>query len=613
KAAAPPEGRTPSGAGGLRHPPHTKAAAPRARPAGPDGTPAAAPDRPGRNACRAHRRAVHRSSPEAGGAAEPAALPAAAPRRPDRRPRAAVRLPAPEPAGYPTGLQRTRPRRPGRAGRPLRSRAGRGGRLSQRPGPAAGPGGRDRRGAALPPAEPGTRRSLGRRSGRAVAGAGGASGAARRPPAGPRPRPRTRRAGTPAGRIGGPPCPASLRTGGRGRTGGRRPLRFTACPRPRGDRAGFRAERSGGEAGTGGGLRGRPAVPGGRRPRGAVRRDVRGPPERRGEEGGPDSLRGRAPRWPGRRSGFGRGRADGVEAVMERDAEAGAYAGGESERLRRWRLVLGGAAEGELGPAGAPGGGDARVDAALGVLYDGAGDAEAERDGPGSLGASAPGVARWLGDVRELFPPGVVQVMQADALDRLGLRRMLLEPDLVEAVRADVHLAAALLSLREALPDRARESARAVVRRVAAELEERLARRTRAAVHGALDRSARADRPRRAADVDWPATIRRNLRHRLPEQGTVVPETRVGRARRAGGVRRDVVLAVDQSASMAASLVYAGVFGAVLASVRSLRTSFVAFDTSVADLTGLLSDPVEVLFGTSLGGGTDVNRALEIG
>lgn len=295
---------------------------------------------------------------------------------------------------------------------------------------------------------------------------------------------------------------------------------------------------------------------------------------------------------------------------MERDAEAGAYAGGESERLRRWRLVLGGAAEGELGPAGAPGGGDARVDAALGVLYDGAGDAEAERNGPGSLGASAPGVARWLGDVRELFPPGVVQVMQADALDRLGLRRMLLEPDLVEAVRADVHLAAALLSLREALPDRARESARAVVRRVAAELEERLARRTRAAVHGALDRSARADRPRRAADVDWPATIRRNLRHRLPEQGTVVPETLVGRARRAGGVRRDVVLAVDQSASMAASLVYAGVFGAVLASVRSLRTSFVAFDTSVADLTGLLSDPVEVLFGTSLGGGTDVNRAL---
>ena len=75
-------------------------------------------------------------------------------------------------------------------------------------------------------------------------------------------------------------------------------------------------------------------------------------------------------------------------------------------------------------------------------------------------------------------------------------------------------------------------------------------------------------------------------------------------------MQRDIVLCVDQSGSMAESVVYSGVFASVLASIRALRTSLVVFDTAVVDLTELLSDPVEVLFGTQLGGGTDINRAI---
>ncbi|GIH46911.1 VWA domain containing CoxE-like protein [Microbispora rosea] len=271
---------------------------------------------------------------------------------------------------------------------------------------------------------------------------------------------------------------------------------------------------------------------------------------------------------------------------------------GEDERSRRWRLVLGGAAEGTLEGA------DARMDAALAALYDGQ-----ERRGAG-LGASAPRVARWLGDIREHFPSGVVQVMQKDAIDRLDLTRLLLEPEMLEAVEPDVHLVGTLLSLSRLMPERARESARSVVRTVVRELEARLTRRTLTAVSGALDRSARTHRPRRAAEVDWNRTIRANLRNYLPERKTVVPSRLVGYARGQRAVQREVVLAVDQSGSMAASMVYAGVFAAVLASMRSLKTSFVAFDTAVADLTDRLHDPVEVLFGTQLGGGTDINRAV---
>jgi hypothetical protein len=61
---------------------------------------------------------------------------------------------------------------------------------------------------------------------------------------------------------------------------------------------------------------------------------------------------------------------------------------------------------------------------------------------------------------------------------------------------------------------------------------------------------------------------------------------------------------------MAESVVYSAIFGAVMASVRSVRTSMVVFDTNVVDLTDQLSDPVEVLFATQLGGGTDINRAV---
>jgi Mg-chelatase subunit ChlD len=277
----------------------------------------------------------------------------------------------------------------------------------------------------------------------------------------------------------------------------------------------------------------------------------------------------------------------------------------EQERLRRWRMALGAAADAELG---SPTGEDAAMDGALAALYDGAG--QDGRTRTGGLGASAPRVARWLGDIREYFPTTVVQVMQADAIDRLGLTRLLVEPEMLAAVEPDVNLVATLLSLNRVLPERTVELARQVVAEVVADLEARITQKTRAAVTGALDRATRAARPRRHADIDWNRTIRANLKNYQPALRTVVPERLVGYGRRSSAVQRDVVLCVDQSGSMAASVVHAGVFAAVLASLRALRTSLVVFDTAVVDLTDQLADPVAVLFGTQLGGGTDINRAL---
>lgn len=270
----------------------------------------------------------------------------------------------------------------------------------------------------------------------------------------------------------------------------------------------------------------------------------------------------------------------------------------DDERLRRWRLILGG--DEADGTGVGLGTDDGRIDGALQALYD--------SPRSGGLGPSAPNVARWLGDIRTYFPSSVVQVMQKDAIDRLGLHQMLLEPESLRAVEPDVHLVATLLSLKTVLPAKTRESAREVVRRVVEDLERRLANPLREAVQGSLSRAIRNRRPRQR-EIDWDRTVQANLRNYRPELGTIVPERLVGFGRK-GQALKEVILCLDQSGSMASSVVYAGIFGAVLATMRSIETRVIAFDTAVVDLSDLLDDPVELLFATRLGGGTDIERAL---
>jgi Mg-chelatase subunit ChlD len=280
---------------------------------------------------------------------------------------------------------------------------------------------------------------------------------------------------------------------------------------------------------------------------------------------------------------------------------------GDDERLRRWRLTLGTEAAPTTGVALT--GADAARDAALAALYDvdpTRGTDPTERSA--GLGGSAPAVARWLGDIRTYFPTSVVRVMQRDAMERLDLRRMLLEPELLETVEPDVNLVGTLISLGRAMPSQTRETARVVIQKVVDEIERRLADALRQSITGALNRSEVSRRPR-PRDIDWDRTIRKNLRHYQPAERTLIPETLLGHGRRSSAAR-EVIIAVDQSGSMAASVVYSSVFAAVMATIRSIRTRLVVFDTTVVDLTDELDDPVEVLFGTQLGGGTDINAAV---
>ena len=270
----------------------------------------------------------------------------------------------------------------------------------------------------------------------------------------------------------------------------------------------------------------------------------------------------------------------------------------DEEAAKRWRLVLGGDQADGTGVTLT--GAALEMDRALQALYD--------SDRRGGLGSSSPGVARWLGDIREYFPSSVVQVMQRDALERLDMKRMLMEPEMLEALQPDVHLVADLIALSGSIPAKTRDTAREVVRRVVDALMARLTEPTRQAVHGSLNRAVRNRRPRHN-DIDWPRTIRANLKNYQPAYGTIIPEVRIGYGRRRQSMRH-IVLCIDQSGSMAASVVYSAIFGAVLATLPAVDTSLVVFDTSVVDLTDQLDDPVDLLFSTRLGGGTDINRAV---
>ena len=278
----------------------------------------------------------------------------------------------------------------------------------------------------------------------------------------------------------------------------------------------------------------------------------------------------------------------------------------DAERERRWRLAVGVDED-----AASLSANDQRISAALNALYGDGQDRSDARKRRGGLGRSAPRVAQWIGDIRSLFPTPIVQIIQKDAFERLDLKQMLMEPELLQSLEADVNLVADLISLRNVMPAKTKDMAREVVAGIVATLLERLERKTAEAIRGALSKARRTRRPR-PRDIDWPRTIVANLRHYQPEYRTVVPEHLVGFMRRQRRIvdLDEVVLCVDQSGSMASSVIYASIFAAVMASLPVVKTKLVCFDTAIVDLTDELSDPVDVLFGVQLGGGTDINQAV---
>jgi hypothetical protein len=286
----------------------------------------------------------------------------------------------------------------------------------------------------------------------------------------------------------------------------------------------------------------------------------------------------------------------------------------DRDALLRWRLALGPGAEqtsatfglsGLEAAAAGLGVDPIRVkdlDGALSFVYDGQGQT-------GGSGRSRPYLPDWLAALRDFFSHDVVALVQKDAIDRKGLTQLLFEPETLPFLERNAELVATLVAARGMIPDRAREAARQIVSEVVADLRKQLEAETRTAILGALRRD-RHSPLRVLRNLDWQRTIRSNLRGWDRERRRLVPERLHFWANQRRHHEWDVAIAVDQSGSMATSVVYSSVMAAIFASLDVLRTRVLFFDTEVVDATPLLADPVELIFSSQLGGGTDIQRAV---
>lgn len=289
----------------------------------------------------------------------------------------------------------------------------------------------------------------------------------------------------------------------------------------------------------------------------------------------------------------------------------------EKEHIQRWRLILGSESQNRFEQMG--GGGltaeQDLMDQALAAIYNrreagGFGSGGNGARGAGS-GPSNPQITKWLGDVRSLFDKELVTVIQGDAMTRCGLKQLIFEPELLDNLEPDVNLAATILMLKEQIPKRSKESVRAFIQKIVEEINKLLEQDIKRAVTASVNKRKHSPIPSAAA-MDYKMTISRNLKNYNRELGTIVPEHFYffDRTSTTAANKWTVILDIDQSGSMGESVIYSSIVSCILASMTSLKTRIVAFDTNIIDLTEKSDDPVDLLFGFQLGGGTNIDQSI---
>lgn len=282
----------------------------------------------------------------------------------------------------------------------------------------------------------------------------------------------------------------------------------------------------------------------------------------------------------------------------------------QANRIARWRLILGVDSNAMLEqlsqqPCQLTAEQDL-MDQALAALYD---NTKGSFGSGGGKGPSSPQITKWLGDVRSLFDQDIVAIVQQDAIERKGLKQLLFEPEILQQLEPDINLASTIMMLKDHIPKRSKESVRQFIGKIVDEINKLLEEDIRSAVTAALNKKQHSPIPSVAA-IDYKYTINRNLKHYNQELKTIIPEHFYffDRANRTNNWT--VIVDIDQSGSMGESVIYSSIMSCILASMNAIKTRIVAFDTEIIDLTEKSDDPVDLLFGIQLGGGTDINKSV---
>jgi len=284
-----------------------------------------------------------------------------------------------------------------------------------------------------------------------------------------------------------------------------------------------------------------------------------------------------------------------------------------NDRLRRWRLILGSEAQKRMeGMGDGPdlSQEDLMMDTALDAIYNR--DMKFGFGGGAGKGASSPQISRWLGDVRTLFDKDIVKIIQSDAMERCGLKQLIFEPELLENIEPDMHMASMILTLKDQIPKQSKENAREFIRKIVEQINALLETDLKRAVTASINRKLHSPIPSASA-LDFQTTIRKGIKDYNIKLKKIIPQKYYffERSATTAANKYTVILDIDQSGSMGESVIYSSIMSCILASMSAIKTKVVAFDTNIVDLSEKCEDPIDLLFGFTLGGGTDIEKSIK--
>ena len=284
-----------------------------------------------------------------------------------------------------------------------------------------------------------------------------------------------------------------------------------------------------------------------------------------------------------------------------------------NDRLRRWRLILGSEAQKRMeGMGDGPdlSQEDLMMDTALDAIYNR--DMKFGFGGGAGRGASSPQISRWLGDVRTLFDKDLVKIIQADAMERCGLKQLIFEPELLNNIEPDMQMASMILTLKDQIPKQSKENAREFIRKIVEQINALLETDLKRAVTASINRKLHSPIPSASA-LDFQTTIRKGIKDYNVKLKKIIPQKYYffERSATTAANKYTVILDIDQSGSMGESVIYSSIMSCILASMSAIKTKVVAFDTNIVDLSEKCEDPIDLLFGFTLGGGTDIEKSIK--
>lgn len=286
--------------------------------------------------------------------------------------------------------------------------------------------------------------------------------------------------------------------------------------------------------------------------------------------------------------------------------------------IKRWRLILGNEVQEKLEEIDTNGlmqmsKEDLMIDDALSSIYGSKHFTNiSQNDKLGGKGRSLPKASKWIGDIQTIFEKDIAKIIQNDAIERAGLKSLLLEPEILESIEPDINLASTIMQIKEQIPSKSKDGVRLYIKKVVEEINKKLADDVKRVVSSKVNKKEHSPIPSASA-IDFKYTIRKNIRNYNLDLQAIIPEKVYffDRANKSDANKYHIILDVDQSGSMGQSVIYSSVLGCILASISSIKTKVVAFDTSVIDLSEQSQDPVDLLYGFNLGGGTDIDKSLK--